>query len=512
MNVGTTSSQLARFRAAVERCLGLRFDDARLGVLEEALARRAGASGGTEPYLSRLDRSNPSKEEIRALALDLTVGETYFFRNAAQFQAFSEVAVPGQVAARASSRKLRILSAGCSSGEEAYSLAIGVRELALDPAWEVSITAIDVNPASLEKASRGRYSTWSLRETPARLQQRWFQTNGVHHALDPSILSAVRFLERNLADEEPSFWFPEAFDVVFCRNVLMYFAPEQARSIVARIERSLTPGGHLFLGHAETLRGLSDDFLLCHTHGTFYYQRPSRSGADVPGGSSRELGGAGASLWSADTNPPVANVLWASTWVETVQQASERIRVLSERPGAVLDGDANARRPRPDVSRALELLAHERFADALESLDGLSDDATHDPDVLLLRAVLLTHGGRLEEAEKVCSQLLEMNEKSAGAHYLLALCREGSGDRKSANAHDQAAAYFDPAFAMPRLHLGLLARRAGDAASARQELKKALLLLSGEDASRILLFGGGFTRETLIQLCRAEIAAAGGQP
>jgi chemotaxis protein methyltransferase CheR len=109
-------------------------------------------------------------------------------------------------------------------------------------------------------------------------------------------------------------------------------------------------------------------------------------------------------------------------------------------------------------------------------------------------------------------RLLELDELSAGAHYLLALCREGAGDRAAASHHDQVAAYLDPGFAMPRLHLGLLARRGGDREAARNELGQALVLLQREDASRVLLFGGGFSRDALIALCRAELIRCGGEP
>jgi chemotaxis protein methyltransferase CheR len=149
------------------------------------------------------------------------------------------------------------------------------------------------------------------------------------------------------------------------------------------------------------------------------------------------------------------------------------------------------------------LLRAERFADALASLP----DASCDPEQLLLRAVLLAHSGRVAEAEAASQQLLVLDERSAGAHYVLAQCRESAGDRQSAIEHDQTAAFLDPAFAMPRLHLGLLARRQGRREIARRELAQALLLLEREDSSRLLLFGGGFHREALLALCRSELAA-----
>jgi chemotaxis protein methyltransferase CheR len=123
--------------------------------------------------------------------------------------------------------------------------------------------------------------------------------------------------------------------------------------------------------------------------------------------------------------------------------------------------------------------------------------------------VLLTHGGDLSAAQTVCREVLAIDEMNAGAHYSLALCREGVGDRAGAIDHDQTAAYLDPAFALPRLHLGLLARKSGDRAAARRDLSEALMLLEREDASRLLLFGGGFSRDALIALCRAELMECG---
>jgi chemotaxis protein methyltransferase CheR len=160
----------------------------------------------------------------------------------------------------------------------------------------------------------------------------------------------------------------------------------------------------------------------------------------------------------------------------------------------------------------LELLKKERFSDALDLLAGLPAGSEQDPDVLLLRAALLTHSGQLEAAERASAQLLDRDELNTGAHYLLALCRESAGDPRGAVDHDRVAVYLDPGFAMPRLHLGLMARRAGDPEGARRELGQALLLLKREDASRLLLFGGGFGRDALVALCRTELLSAGGLP
>jgi chemotaxis protein methyltransferase CheR len=508
-----------RFRGWIAERLGLHFDDAKLEFLAEVLARRAGYRGlALRAYLDWL-KGPEIDTELQALALELTVPETYFFRHIDQFHAFADVALPAAEAARGSNRKLSILSAGCASGEEPYTLAMLARERGADQARNVSIRAFDINPAMLAKASRGCYSTWALRETPASSQLRWFRNVGREFELDESIRAAVTFLEANLAQENTQLWAPEQYDVIFCRNVLMYFTPDGAQALVARLTRSLAPGGHLFLGHAETLRGLSNAYHLRHTHGAFYYQRRfaqqderRENGADALNGVSRDE-----PVRHAAVRPVAAfpEPNWTKTWLESIQDSSDRIQALAERPlrkSALRDGRAPSgpTQTAAQLALVLDLLKKERFSDALDLFGRLPPESEQDPDVLLLRAALLTHSGNLSAAANVSAQLLQWDELNSGAHYLLALCRESAGDRQGALDHYRSAIYLDPGFAMPRLHLGLMARRAGDWEGAQRELGQALLLLQREDAARLLLFGGGFGREALITLCRTELESAGG--
>ena len=517
-----TAAEPERFRDWIAQRLGLNFDDTKLGFLADVLGRRADQSGlARHTYLERLTGLGVIDTEVQALAVELTVPETYFLRHMEQFRAFTEVALPAALAARAPVRTLNLLSAGCASGEEPFSLAILVRERALDPGWKVTIRGVDINPAMLAKAARGCYSSWALRETPAEVQQRWFRGVGRDFALDESIRGAVSFQEVNLSQENPELWTPAFYDVIFCRNVLMYFTPEVAQAVVGRLTRSLAPDGYLFLGHAETLRGLSNAYHLCHTHGTFYYQRKGMQGDGRREPSEEPVNGALRETPIAAAYPDRdkqrdSESTWAKTWLETVQHASDRIQALTERPVAEY-AKQGVRGPGPDrapqiaaqLPTVLELLKQERFSDALDLLGHLPAAAVPDPDIMLLRAALLTHSGQLSAAERASMQLLEYDELNTGAHYLLALCRESAGDSLAASEHDRVAVYLDPSFAMPRLHLGLMARRAGDAETACRELEQALMLLKREDTSRLLLFGGGFGRDALIALCRAELKSGG---
>jgi chemotaxis protein methyltransferase CheR len=499
------ANEVERFRDLIGRSLGLQFDDAKLGFLAEVLRRRLDASRQqSDVYLARLEAKSPS-EDLRELAEELTVGETYFFRHVEQYRAFTEIALPNRLrAAQASGRPLRILSAGCASGEEPYSLAMAVADAALNVSTGVAVLGVDINPAAVAKAMRARFSPWALRDTPPDLQGRWFRAEGREFVLDERVRNGVEFEVCNIADEHAPLWRPESQDVVFCRNVVMYFTPAKAQALVGRLARVLRPGGYLFLGHAETLRGLSNDFHLLHTHGTFYYQRPD--GAATP---SADVTDASVALPDA---PAIVADLMRGTWVESIRRASERIETLTKVPGQqqVSAQPSSARPARPwDISLVLRLLREERFTDALGLVEALPPEAVNDPEVLLLRAVLLTHSGRFADAERACERLLSLDHLHAGAHYLLALCREGSGDTSGAVYHDQVAVYLDPGFAMPHVHLGVLGRRTDDRVTARREFEQAIMLLQREDTSRILLFGGGFSRDALVALCRTELLGTG---
>ncbi|MFZ1990436.1 MAG: CheR family methyltransferase [Alphaproteobacteria bacterium] len=487
--------QAERFRGVIADRVGLRFENNKLGMLAEILHRRSKALNcNADVYLWQLEH-DPPRNEWGALASELTVGETYFFRNSEQFAALAEVVLPERMRIRAG-KPLRLLSAGCSSGEEAYSLAIIARETLDNVSSAVEILAGDLNPAVLRRAERAHYSSWALRETPPEMRARWFRRDGNEMVLDDSIRCAVKFETVNLADDDAYIWQPGAYDVVFCRNVLMYFEPEQMRAAIARIAHSLAAGGFLFLGHAETLRGISDRFNIVNTHETFYYRLKE---ADEP---AQERVVRLVPRRPIQHPPsPIAD----TSWFDQIKRASERVAQLV--PLAETTEATPEQAPALfDPSSVLELMRKERYADALSVVrEGVPSSALN-PQSILIEAILLTHGGQLAAAEALAMRLLAIDSQNAAAHYVLALCSEHAGLAERAVEHHRTAARIDPSFAMPRLHLGLLTRRAGERQLARDEFAKALFLLAREDAQRLILFGGGFNRDALMALCSSALA------
>jgi chemotaxis protein methyltransferase CheR len=442
--------QVDRLRGLLAERLGLAFDEKKDGQLDDVLQQRAGQHGLTDRgYLDRLATAWDC--ELAALAEMLTVNETYFFRNIEQFRALAEVAIPARMRAGDPRRGLRVLSVGCSTGEEVYSLAMVVAGR-VPEAWPASIIGLDISRAALRKAMAGKYSVWSLRETPERVRRQWFRAVGDGVEVDPRLRGRVRFVEHNVSVDDPVLFAPARYDIVFCRNLLMYLTPDTAAAVVRRVTRALAPGGYLFLGHTDSLGLRPAGLAVHHSHDTFYYER-ARTTAAAPA-------------------------------PEPVRTTPPRAREL-----------------------ALTLLCQERFGEALQVLDDITGAEADRPDTWLVRGCLLAALGDTGRAADLCRRLLSRNALFPDAHQLLADCHEGDEQHDEARRHHRIAAQLDPAFAMPRLRLGLLARRLGDRRTAEEELDRAVHLLRAETDERVALFGGGFGRSALIALCRAELAA-----
>lgn len=422
----------------------------------------------------------------------LVVGETYFFREAAQIEHCMSRAVPALARAKGYSGGLRILSAGCSSGEEAYSLAIAASGRANACGDEVSILGIDVSASAIKNAERGRYSAWSLRATPAHIRDTYFRQYGNEYEIDARFRALVQFEQRNLFDPDPDFWALGTFDIIYCRNVTIYFSPRAVKELMRRFASILHPGGFLYLGHSESLRGISDDFESIYEDGIFGYRRKERTG-----------------LATRDLESLVFHV--PALGLPEVRSIAKPL----DRPGlsaTPLSTVAKHMAPQPASQRVhatrewyrekiLSLLERERFDEALAVLGTAPACAEND----LYRAVVNSAKGRIHDVVSTCQMLLASRQFESEAHHLLALCHSHERAFDLTALHYRHAIHLDPTFAMPRLQLGLLLDRTGDPKRASIELEAALGLLAQEQRGRMALFGGGFSREALVVLCRTKL-------
>jgi chemotaxis protein methyltransferase CheR len=195
----------------------------------------------------------------RAVVEAMTTNESSFFRDIKPFDQFRTFVLPQLMKARAQNRALRVWSAACSSGQEPYSLAmILTEEKAKMASWQVEILATDLSTEILEKAQAGLYSQFEVqRGLPIQLLVKYFRQQGENWVIDPSIRSMVKYRVVNLLDEVTHLG---QFDVIFCRNVLIYFDMVTKTKVLERLSRVLRPDGYLFLGGAETIIGLTDKF------------------------------------------------------------------------------------------------------------------------------------------------------------------------------------------------------------------------------------------------------------
>ncbi|MFT3767668.1 MAG: CheR family methyltransferase [Minicystis sp.] len=448
-----TAAQIDTIRRLVADHAGLDIPDERVGELVEIVGRPRG-EGGFAGYVARLAAHADGGRELSRIAVALAVHETYFFRDRAQLDVLVERVIPGRARAQGRGR-IRVLSAGASTGAEAYSIAILLRERRPDLAAAVDISGIDLAPAAIEAARRGRYPLWTLRDTAKEIVARYFRPRGELQEIRDDLRAAVSFEVKNLLGPASSFWAPGSFDAILCRNVIMYLARAPAQAAVTRLEQALAPGGYLFLGHAETLRHFQTKLDPVREGDAFCYVKP---GATRP-----------------ESAEPVAPAVAAP-------------RVDAPRPIAPRFGLRHAARATPAAREATPV-----------------ERARSDPEALIRRAIALVERGDLGRAEEACAEAQAADDLDPIPHYLKALCRERAGDAAGAARHAVAASYLDPTFAMPCLHLARLARRAGDLRAAQRELSRARLLLAREDDERLDLLGGGLDRRALLRLCDAEL-------
>ena len=225
--------------------LGLYFPRERWGDLERGIsaAARDFEFPDTQACVRWLVSSPLTRNHVEVLASHLTIGETYFFREQRSLEVLEQKILPELLRARGEGeRRLRVWSAGCSTGEEAYSIAMLLDRLIPDPqAWNVTILATDINARSLSKAAAGVYGEWSFRGAPEWIKSRYFKPlDKVRFELQPRIRSRVTFVHLNLADDiYPSLLNnTNAMDVILCRNVLMYFTSHQVRKVIRNLRHA----------------------------------------------------------------------------------------------------------------------------------------------------------------------------------------------------------------------------------------------------------------------------------
>jgi chemotaxis protein methyltransferase CheR len=279
---GPPDPDLVRIRDLIYQVAGIFHPDNKLRLLLDRCGRRMKElkTKTIREYFECLTIKPIRQAELIALLNEITIGETCFFRNQPQLDALRQIVIPKILEAKAKlpMRRLRIWSAGCSTGEEPYTLSMLLQEEALARLkdWTVEITATDLNERSLAHAKAGVYGTYSTRNLTAHYRQKYFVPAGEQLQVQPLARANITFNRVNLSDDA-RMTFLKGLDLVFCCNVLIYFDLASKRRVIQHFYSNLLPHGYLFLGHSESLYGVNDDFRLVHLPGATAYVKGERA-------------------------------------------------------------------------------------------------------------------------------------------------------------------------------------------------------------------------------------------
>jgi chemotaxis protein methyltransferase CheR len=442
-----------RFTTLLRQRAGLCYPEQRRSDLIYGL-QRAALSLGAESLEQLLKMVECYPSAWDELIAELTIGETYFFRNAAQFTALREIILPDLIQRRAAVRYLRLWSAGCATGEEPYSLAITLHEvLPSHPPWQVSILATDINRRFLNRAREARYSKWSFRETPDHLRDRYFVAEQEYWRLRDDIRRTVTFAQLNLA--EPNYPAPHlgivAFDLIFCRNVLIYFDEETTRQVVQRLYDSLTPGGWLVVGHSEPNVVLFRQFETHNAPGTVLYRKPVHAPCFTT---------------AATPDHSVPRAIKSSL--------NPSLTTLSLSPS------------QPPASRTL-----------LTSAPIASKTALAPAEELLHIAHAAADRGAWEEAQAQVEALMKAYPLFAPAYYLQAQIAEHHGQLETALAAYRRSVYLDPSMIVGYIGMAHVYIQLHQPEAARRTLRNVHNLLRSFTDSQIVDAATGSTAAEL---------------
>jgi chemotaxis protein methyltransferase CheR len=463
---------LAQFSDFLTAKIGLFFPPNRRQDLARGLKAAAPNLGcdSAELCIRQLMTSPLTRPQIEVLASHLTVGETYFFREKKSLAVLENHILPELIRSRRErGRRLRIWSAGCASGEEAYTLAIAVyRAIADLKNWQIHILATDINPKALQKASRGVYSKWSFRDTPPEIMENYFIQRDRGYEILPHIKGMVNFAYLNLMEDT----YPalasqtNAMDLIFCRNVLMYFATAQSQKVLKNLGRCLVEGGWLLVGVAE----------ICQA------RRASLATVNFPE----------ASVYRKDSSGKICLTLQraVSPVDQTIQRSSLPViqEPVREQPAWVPPSEAPMTSlPEPSAGQGIE------FDEAAVAGEGTLPGEPDRVQDMALRARDCADLGELSQARRWCEQALAADRLNPALHYLHAAVMQEQEALEEAALALRKAIYLDQDFVMAHFAMGNLALRRGDARGARKHFDNVLALLDGYQQDELLPESEGIT-------------------
>jgi chemotaxis protein methyltransferase CheR len=481
--VSFAEADLAGFKSFLLEHSGLHFSQHNHRILERGLMRRVQAlrMESLSAYFDFLTATPDNYDEINKLLGLLTIGETSFFRYRSHRQAVLDYVIPRLMEQNKSHGKLRFWSAGCSTGEEPYSLAIMLLENFPELVdWDIQILATDINKRALRQAREGLYGERSLRMMEEVLKERYFEKVDNYFLLSEQARRMVRFEYLNLQTDP----FPAAnnatrdIDLLLCRNVLIYFELETIRRIIEKFSQVLRPQGFLFMGHAETMQNVSDQFQRHHQNNAFFYQRKER--ASIAAGVTESV--------------PARNVRRTETVVQVPAKTA-----LAEPKKVVL------RNPEQLYRDALFAFDHEKFAESAKLFEQILEQQPTNAKALVGKGLLLANQGKNDDARICCARAIKGNDLLPEAYLLRGLILDMEGFLERALVEYQKVLWLDPAFVMAHYLSAKVHGRLADTEKKRRSLRNTIRVLEQAADQAQIPFSGGLSRGVFLEIVRHEL-------
>ncbi len=451
MNRRLTDEELSMVCEVIVACMGLHFPRERWPMLSRNLTSAAKEFGfqSMNGFIKWLLSSELNKEQIMILASHLTISETYFWREPQVFSALTDYILPELIKLKErGERSIRIWSAGCSTGEEPYSIAIALRKtIQKIEDWDITILATDINPKALSKAVSGIYGTWSFRNTPAWLKSRYFHNKeDRQYEIIPEIKKMVTFTSLSLV-EMSAIRNTNTMDIIFCRNVLMYFTSEWVTKISQNLFNSLSEDGWFVVSSSELSSYVFPQFTPVNFPGAVLYRKGKNGSAHSL---STEL------MARVDYDTSTFKFLQP---VQPVQPTSlvEKLNSLK-----VEIDEFN-----PSTLQPLELSA--AYAQTIP-------EETSDEKIFAIR--LLANQGFLSKALALCNEAIASEKLAPGLYFLQASILQELDKCSEAIASLKKAIYIDPDYIMGHFAMGNLFILQGNAKNAERYFNNVLDLLS----------------------------------
>jgi chemotaxis protein methyltransferase CheR len=452
--------------------------------------------------LYSLQATSPPKEIIDLLTDRLTVGETYFLRDKNFFQILKDQIIRGLIRyPRRKTQKMVFWSAGCATGEEPYSLAILIDHMLPElNDWDISIIGSDINRMALDKAEKGVYSNWSLRETPEPIIKKYFiQAGDNRFELAPHIRRMVSFVQLNLMSDQYAAYLNchDKMDVIFCRNVLMYFNDQNRDHAIQNLARSLVENGWLITGPSESGFVNVPELTPVRFPNALYHRKGLPRQSDLPDIPIRERR---------------KNNLYVSRAPETLKRRltdkgqtrrSTDVKTLAQPEKSNYDVYQNA-------------LSDYNTGDYRQSVDKLSRILSCGQngnlsflmrtESMMLLAKSYANIGELDHAKTWCEKALGFEKLNPELYYLLSTIHQSANDIHAALKSLKQAIYLDPEFIMAHFTLGLLLLQKKMSLESTKSMNSAMSLLRIKDPDDIISYSEGMTASRLIETIKSMIA------